>query len=310
MENKIPDELYDRLSELFDGKSFLTNEPMRFHTSFKIGGNADIMIMPKNSDEVVKSVKLAKEYNIPYFIMGNGSNLLVGDYGIEGMVIKLSDDIGGINIDEDKRLVYAESGAKLSSIAVKALKSSLTGFEFAHGIPGTLGGAVMMNAGAYGSEMKNVIEYVDALDENGNIIRLTNDECEFGYRTSIFSRNDYIALGAKIKLEKGNYDEIKAEMDRLKAMRCEKQPLDMPSAGSTFKRPVGNFAGGLIEKAGLKGFRYKNAMVSDKHAGFVVTCGESSAKEVMYVIDTVRNTVNDKFGIMLEPEVKMVGRFA
>ena len=307
MENKRYDDLYDKLSGIFDEDSIFKDVPMHIHTSFKVGGNAAIMVLLKNSDEILKSAELAKEYDAPYFVIGNGSNLLVGDYGIEGLVIKLSGRISNVEIDGDS--LYAEAGAKLASIALNAQVNSLTGFEFAHGIPGTLGGAVMMNAGAYGSEMKNVIEYVDALDEKGNTVRLFNEECEFGYRTSVFERNNYIILGAKIKLSAGDKDEIMAEMRRLMELRREKQPFDMPSAGSTFKRPVNNFAGGLIEQAGLKGYRYKNAMVSDKHAGFVVNCGGATASEVMHVINTVRDTVNEKFGVMLEPEVKMIGRF-
>lgn len=307
MENKRYDDLYNKLSGIFDEDSIFKDVPMHIHTSFKVGGNADIMVLPKNSDEILKSAELAKEYDAPYFVIGNGSNLLVGDYGIEGLVIKLSGRISNVEIDGDS--LYAEAGAKLASIALNAQVNSLTGFEFAHGIPGTLGGAVMMNAGAYGSEMKNVIEYVDALDEKGNTVRLCNGECEFGYRTSVFERNNYIILGAKIKLSAGDKDEIMAEMRRLMDLRREKQPFDMPSAGSTFKRPINNFAGGLIEQAGLKGYRYKNAMVSDKHAGFVVNCGGATASEVMHVINTVRDTVNEKFGVMLEPEVKMIGRF-
>ncbi len=307
MENKRYDDLYNKLSGIFDEDSIFKDVPMHIHTSFKVGGNADIMVLPKNSDEILKAAELAKEYDAPYFVIGNGSNLLVGDYGIEGLVIKLSGRISNVEIDGDS--LYAEAGARLASIALKAQVNSLTGFEFAHGIPGTLGGAVMMNAGAYGSEMKSVIEYVDALDEKGNIVRLCNEECEFGYRTSVFERNNYIILGAKIKLSAGDKDEIMAEMRRLMELRREKQPFDMPSAGSTFKRPANNFAGGLIEQAGLKGYRYKNAMVSDKHAGFVVNCGGATASEVMHVINTVRDTVNEKFGVMLEPEVKMIGRF-
>ena len=304
MDSRIPNELYERLSEIFYGDSILKDEPMSRHTSFKIGGKVDIMVLPKNSDEILKAVNLANSFEIPYYVIGNGSNILVKDDGIFGVVIKISGKISNIKADGDE--IYAEAGAKLSSIAALALENSLAGFEFAHGIPGTLGGAVIMNAGAYGSEIKDVLVYADVLNDKGKIIRFENSECGFGYRTSVFSQNKYIILGAKLKLKSGNADEIRAEMDRLKRLRQDKQPLDKPSAGSTFKRPKDNFAGTLIEQAGLKGFRYKNAMVSDKHAGFVVNCGGATADEVIKVIDTVLDTVNEKFGIILEPEVKII----
>ena len=304
MDSRIPNELYERLSEIFYGDSILKDEPMSRHTSFKIGGKVDIMVLPKNSDEILKAVNLANSFEIPYYVIGNGSNILVKDDGIFGVVIKISGKISNIKADGDE--IYAEAGAKLSSIAALALENSLAGFGFAHGIPGTLGGAVIMNAGAYGSEIKDVLVYADVLNDKGKIIRFENSECGFGYRTSVFSQNKYIILGAKLKLKSGNADEIRAEMDRLKRLRQDKQPLDKPSAGSTFKRPKDNFAGTLIEQAGLKGFRYKNAMVSDKHAGFVVNCGGATADEVIKVIDTVLDTVNEKFGIILEPEVKII----
>ena len=283
----------------------LFDEPMKNHTSFKIGGPADLMIIPNTEKDIVESVKLCRDNNIKYFIMGNGTNLLVKDSGIRGVVIKIGNGFDKIDIYSDK--IICQSGALLSVVGKRALKESLTGFEFASGIPGTIGGAVTMNAGAYGGEMKDIVIKVKALDKANNIVELNNEDMNFRYRGSKVVDEGLIVLAAEFQLKKGEYSVIEEKMKNLTYKRTLKQPLELPSGGSTFKRPTGYFAGKLIEDAGLRGLRYGDAQVSEKHCGFIVNKGDATFEDVFTLIKTVQKIVNDKFDIILEPEIKIIG---
>lgn len=297
--------IYKSLLDILDKEEIFLDEPMKKHISFKVGGPADFLVKPKNEEQIKKLITLLKSENIPYIVVGNGSNLLVKDGGIRGVVIKISDNFNNFELKD--KTVFAQSGALLSLMGRAVLNNNLTGFEFAAGIPGTLGGAIAMNAGAYGGEMKDIIKSVRLMDEEGNIFELKNEEMEFGYRKSILSKKDYIVLSAVFELQEGNYDEIKNYMRELTKSRVTKQPLNLPSAGSTFKRPEGHFAAKLIEDSGLKGLTLGKAQVSDKHAGFVVNLGNAKAKDILDLIDVVKSTVYSKFGVMLEEEVKILG---
>lgn len=283
----------------------IENEPMKNHTTFKIGGPCDEFCEAESLDDIRSAIEYAKNRNIPLFVMGNGSNLLVSDKGIRGLVLKISDKFSKCEFIGNT--VEAQSGILLSTLSKKAQKNCLTGLEFAGGIPGTLGGAIYMNAGAYGGEMKDVVKSVTYL-ENGEIKKLEKD-FGFGYRKSIFTDTDAIILEAEMELKSGNADEIKEKMEDLKNQRAEKQPLNLPSAGSTFKRPKGYFAGKLIEDAGLKGYSIGGAKVSEKHSGFVVNTGNATAQDVISLIMHIQKTVKEKFGVELETEVKLVGEF-
>ncbi len=295
------------LSLILSNKNILVNEMMSKHTTFRIGGPADFFVMPETTEEVCKIIKLCKEKSIPYCIIGNGSNLLVGDKGYRGIVIQLYRNISEIRTEGTR--IYADAGALLSKIAAVAHAEGLTGFEFAAGIPGTLGGAVMMNAGAYGGEMKQILERATVITEEGEVKTLSVDELELGYRTSVIAKKNYVVLEAVICLENGDKEDIRKYMDELKERRITKQPLEFPSAGSTFKRPEGNFAGKLIEDAGLRGFRIGGAQVSEKHCGFVINNKGATAKDVVELIKQVSDKVEQMSGIKLEPEVKMIGEF-
>lgn len=284
----------------------LFDEPMKKHTTFKIGGNADVFISPKNVDEIKKSVSLCKEFDIPYYIIGNGSNLLVGDKGFRGVIIQIFKNMN--NIEVSGNTIIAESGAFLTSVSKKALENSLTGLEFAAGIPGTIGGGVCMNAGAYGGEMKDVVKKVTLLKDS-EVVEFSNEDACFEYRNSKILKENMIVLSTELTLEKGNFDEIKEKMNGFNKSRVEKQPLEFPSAGSTFKRPVGYFAGKLIMDSGLRGYSVGGASVSEKHCGFVINKGGATAKDVITLIENVKNIVNDKFGVILEPEIRIIGEF-
>ena len=283
------------------------DEPMRSHTTFRIGGPADFYLRPHCVEELQKVLEICKKENLPYFILGNGSNLLVSDKGYRGVVIQVWKNMGEIEVEGD--CVRAQAGALLAKIAATAMKSSLGGLEFASGIPGTLGGAVVMNAGAYGGEMKDVLEEVTVLDEEGQILTLKKEELKLGYRTSIVKEKGYIVLEAVMKLNKADMTQIQDLMADYKERRTSKQPLEMPSAGSTFKRPEGYFAGKLIMDAGLRGFRVGGAQVSEKHCGFVINAGNATAEDVRNLIKEVQKTVKDKFNVELETEVKFLGEF-
>ena len=297
--------IYKQLLSILEEESVKTDEPMKKHISFKVGGPADFLVKPKTEEELAKVIKFAKEENIPYLVIGNGSNLLVKDGGIRGIVIELSDNFNDFEIEGN--IIKAQSGALLSILGRNALRNSLTGIEFAAGIPGTLGGALAMNAGAYGGEMKDVVKSVRLMDTDGNIVEFSNEQMEFEYRRSILSRTDYIVLSAVMELKEGNADEIKEVMADYSNRRTTKQPLNFPSAGSTFKRPEGHFAAKLIDDCGLRGLTLRGAQVSDKHCGFVINKDGADAKAILDLMFVVKSTVNAKFGIMLEEEVKILG---
>lgn len=293
------------MSEYIPRDLIKINEPMKDHTSFKAGGCADFFIVPENSTQLIELVQFLKESQVPYYIMGNGSNLLVRDKGFRGVIIQIYRNMSDVKIDGEE--VWAEAGILLSSLSNKIMNSHLTGFEFASGIPGTLGGAIYMNAGAYGGEMKQVLVSADVVDEEGKIITLTNEELKLGYRSSILQQKKYIVLSAKLKLQEGDIDEIKARINYLTEQRKAKQPLELPSAGSTFKRPEGYYAGKLIMDAGLRGYSIGDAQVSEKHCGFVVNKGNASAGDIIKLIHHIQNTVKEKFGVFMEPEVRIIG---
>lgn len=298
--------IFKTLAGITGEKNVMLNEPMKNHTSFRTGGEADIFVSPDSIKSLKDVIKLFRENDIPFYIFGNGSNMLVSDRGIEGAVIHIGSGFSSIEVKENK--ITSGAGAILSAVSNAALENSLTGFEFASGIPGSFGGAVFMNAGAYGSEIKNVIKSVLVLNENLELEELSKDRLELGYRSSIFQKNNYIILGGTIELETGNKDNIRSEMNELNAKRREKQPLNFASAGSTFKRPEGYFAGKLIEDSGLKGKKIGGAQVSEKHAGFIVNTGTATTDDIINLMDFCKKTVYEKFGVMIEPEVRITGR--
>ena len=300
-------EIREKFCELLGKDKVLFEEPMSSHTTFRIGGPAEVFLMPESYEQIRSALALCREEGLPYFVLGNGSNLLVSDSGYRGVIIQMDRNMGDIELKGTE--IRACAGALLSSVAAAARKASLTGFEFAGGIPGTLGGAVVMNAGAYGGEMKDVIVQVTALDRDGNTIVLSQDELEFGYRTSAVMKRGCIVLEACIRLEKGSREEILMKMEDFKQRRITKQPLEYPSAGSTFKRPEGYFAGKLIQDAGLRGFTVGGAQVSEKHSGFVINKGGATAEDVNRLMQEVSDRVYRAFGVRLEPEVRRIGEF-
>lgn len=296
-----------KLAEIVGEERVFQNEPMKLHTTFRIGGPADFLVIPETGLEVKKLIRTLKELDQPYFVMGNGSNLLVSDRGYRGTVIQLLKSMSKINVEGNR--VTAEAGALLSQTAQAARNKSLTGLEFAAGIPGTVGGACVMNAGAYGGEMKQVLVSVTALNEDNEIVDLGPGELELGYRTSVFMKRNMTVLSAVMELNPGDQAKITEIMNNLKEQRKSKQPLELPSAGSTFKRPEGYFAGKLIMDTGLRGFRVGGAQVSEKHCGFVVNTGDASADDVLSLIREVQRQVFDKYGVELKTEVKFLGEF-
>jgi len=298
--------IISELTSNINGLSVYTNESMKNHTSFKIGGVADVFVMPKTEQELIGAVELLKDKKIQYTVVGNGSNLLVSDKGIRGVVLCVGKNFSHVTCIDDT--IYASGGTLLSRIASCALENELTGFEFASGIPGSLGGAIVMNAGAYGGEMKDVVVKTKYIDTDGTVKQCIRTEHEFLYRKSRFG-NGEIIVSSSLKLQKGNPAEIKAYMNELALKRKEKQPIELPSAGSTFKRPEGYFAAKLIDDAGLRGYRIGDAMVSEKHCGFVVNMGNASCDDVLKLISHIKESVYTKFGVELEPEVKILGEF-
>ena len=296
--------LENRLKLIAGDSNVRCDEPMSSHCTFRAGGTAKYYVIPDEYKKVRDVLRLCVEENIPYYVIGNGSNLLVQDDGFDGVIIEIDSALAKIEINGNE--IVAKAGAKLSKIAVKALNESLTGFEFAHGIPGNLGGAVTMNAGAYGGEMKDVLKWVKVLDNNGEMKTLKAEELELGYRTSVIVKEKMIVLEACIELHEGNRDEIEMHMKELMANRKEKHPLEYPSAGSTFKRPEGYFAGKLIQDAGLKGYRVGGAMVSEKHSGFVINYDNATATDIINLMKNVRKKVYEEFQVTLEPEVKIL----
>ncbi|MFR5602475.1 MAG: UDP-N-acetylmuramate dehydrogenase [Lachnospiraceae bacterium] len=296
-----------RLTELLGTAAVKTQEMMKNHTTFRIGGPASYFVVPDSSSQLSAVVRLCRDEEVPYVILGNGSNLLVGDLGYEGVVIVLGEEFSRCRIEADR--ITAGGGVKLSVIARRALEAGLTGFEFAGGIPGTLGGALVMNAGAYGGEMKDVLESARVMTREGEVLTLTAEQLELGYRTSCIPSNGYILLEGTIRLQPGDPSAIEASMKDLAGRRRDKQPLEFPSAGSTFKRPAGHFAGKLIEEAGLRGYQVGGAQVSEKHCGFVINTGDATAADVLTLCRDVRDRVEQLSGVVLEMEIKKLGRF-
>lgn len=283
------------------------DEPMKNHTSFKIGGKADLFIKVETIDELIMAVKYAKEKNIPITIIGNGSNLLVSDKGIRGLVIKI--DIQDLKIEklENHIEITVGAGYKIMALGIKLKKEEISGLEELAGIPGTIGGAIYMNAGAYGKEIKDIIISTKCMDLEGNIYELSKEEQEFSYRSSIFNKNNYIILETKLKLEYGNHQKIQEKMNGYLAQRKEKQPLEYPSAGSSFKRKEGIMTAKLIDECGLKGYQIGGAKVSEKHSGFIVNYNNATAKDVVNLIKYIKEKVYEKYGIRIEEEIKIIG---
>jgi UDP-N-acetylmuramate dehydrogenase len=282
------------------------DEPMRKHTNFKIGGNADVFVIAKSIEEIKCVIKFSKENNIPLTILGNGSNVLVSDKGIRGIVLQIG--LKEIKVEKyENALIEVDAGAMLGALAQILLKQSISGFEFAAGIPGSIGGAIRMNAGAYGGEMKDIVKNVTVLNEKGEINILTNEECEFSYRHSRFTNSKEIIIKATLELPFGNENEIKAKMDEYAQSRKEKQPLNLPSAGSTFKRGADFITAKLIDECGLKGYTSGNAQVSTLHAGFVVNLGNATAQDVLSVVNHVKQVVLEKTGKQIELEIELLG---
>ncbi|WP_326907571.1 UDP-N-acetylmuramate dehydrogenase [Sedimentibacter sp. MB31-C6] len=300
----MTNELYDELASKIKGK-VTRDELLKNHSYFKIGGPAEIFAEPENTEELKIVLNLIKKYNLNYLIIGNGTNLLISDDGYKGAIVKIGECFNYIRKNNNKVTVGA--GTLLSVLAKFLAKESLAGFEFASGIPGYVGGAVYMNAGAYGGEMKDVISKVKCMDSNGNIYEYSNEDMDFSYRHSKLVDSDLIVLEAELTLELGNKENIMLKIKDFNERRTSKQPLNLPSAGSTFKRPINGYASKLIEDAGLKGMVYRGAMVSDKHSGFIVNYDNASCEDVLELMRIVISTVYDKFGIKLEPEIKIIG---
>ena len=300
------DQFLTELENIMAGSGIFMEEPMKKHTTFRVGGPADVLVQPDET-ALAAILALCRQYHVPYSFIGNGSNLLVGDKGIRGVVIEMTDPMGNIEVDGTK--ITAQAGAMLSKIANTAASNGLGGMEFAAGIPGSVGGAVVMNAGAYGGEMKDIIEKVYVLDENGAQLELDRDALDLGYRHSCIPEKKYIVTKVVLELVPRDEAEIRSEMKELNEKRAEKQPLQYPSAGSTFKRPEGYFAGKLIMDAGLRGYQVGGAQVSEKHCGFVINKGDATAADICQLMQDVSDKVQAQFGVVLEPEVKMIGEF-
>ena len=294
----------DLFQSIYSENEIELNAKMSEHIYFKVGGPVDILLTPSSVKQIRSTLQICKENNIPFYIIGNGSNLLVKDGGIRGVVIKLC-NLKEITTNGNE--IKAEAGALLKDVSAKAVENSLTGFEFACGIPGSVGGAVFMNAGAYDGEIKNVIKEAEVIDKDGNIMTLSKDDLELGYRTSSVMKKGYIVLSAVFSLRSGEESKVKERVNELTMKREEKQPLEYPSAGSTFKRPEGYFAGKLIQDAGLKGFSIGGAAVSEKHSGFVINKGGATAKDILDLIAHIQNEVKKQFGVDLHPEVRILG---
>lgn len=300
------DQFLTELENIMAGSGIFMEEPMKKHTTFRVGGPADVLVQPDET-ALAAILALCRQYHVPYSFIGNGSNLLVGDKGIRGVVIEMTEPMGNIEVQGTR--ITAQAGAMLSKIANTAASNGLGGMEFAAGIPGSVGGAVVMNAGAYGGEMKDIIERVYVLDENGAQLELDRDALDLGYRHSCIPDKKYIVTKVVLELVPRNEAEIRSEMKELNEKRAEKQPLQYPSAGSTFKRPEGYFAGKLIMDAGLRGYQVGGAQVSEKHCGFVINKGDATAADICQLMRDVSDKVQAQFGVVLEPEVKMIGEF-
>lgn len=297
---------YIGLEKILDQSRIRYNEPMKKHTTVKVGGPCDCLVFPENIDEIKNIISYAKENGIKYYVVGNGSNLLVCDEGIHALIIKITNKFAKVTVENEQIIAYA--GASVPFVSLLAKKNSLSGFEFACGIPGTIGGCVRMNAGAYGSEISNIFVEATYLDDKGNICKITKKEMEFLYRHSFFSdKPDYIILSVKFKLQKGKIDEIAAKMEENSLARKTKQPLEYPNFGSVFKRPDGYFVGKLVDDAGLRGYSIGGAQVSEKHTGFIVNKGDATCQDIVDLIRYIQKIVYDKFGVSLKTEVVFLG---
>lgn len=303
----MTDRISRRFCEIVGENKVLEQEPMARHTTFRIGGPADYFVELGSIEQIRAAIQVCREENLPWFVLGRGSNLLVSDKGYRGVILSIYKDFQKTEIQGET--VTVQAGVLLTTLSGKVLDASLTGLEFASGIPGTIGGAVVMNAGAYGGEMKDIVRKVTVLDQDGEVRTLTCGEMQFGYRTSLAKKKGYIVLGAELTLKQGEKEKIREEMQTLKAKRIEKQPLEFPSAGSTFKRPEGYFAGKLIMDAGLRGAAVGGAQVSEKHCGFVVNTGNATAADVRELMRQVQGKIQEQFGVHLEPEVRFLGEF-
>ena len=299
--------IYDYIEKIVPQENILFDEPMSRHTTFRVGGAAKCLIKVNNKEQMKKLIPYLHMTGQNFFILGNGSNLLVGDKGYSGILVKLGEGMESVTVEGERMKISA--GTLLSKAASAARENELTGMEFASGIPGTVGGAIVMNAGAYGGEMKQIVESVEVMNMEGEILVLDNDTMEFGYRKSVIKSRPFIVLETVLCLQKGKQEEISSKMEELSRLRREKQPLEYASAGSTFKRPEGYFAGKLIMDAGLRGFSIGGAKVSEKHCGFIVNSGNATAADIREVIDEVQKCVNAKFGVTLEREVIYLGDF-
>ncbi len=292
------------IGQIISKEKIYINEPMSKYTSFKIGGPAEYLIKVQTIKELKNILKFAKEKNIKLTVIGNGSNLLVSDEGIKGIVAKI--EINTLEIDTENARVNVGSGVKLGLLAQKCLKRGIAGFEFASGIPGTIGGAIRMNAGAHGKEMKDVVQSIEYIDRDGEIHKITNEQAKFEYRNSIFSYNDYIITNVEIQLEKGNMDKIKNKMEEYAEYRKEKQPIEYPSAGSTFKRGTDFITAKLIDECGLKGYQIGGAQISEKHAGFIINKDNATSEDVKKLIEYTKKEVYNKFGKIIEEEIQII----
>lgn len=296
--------IYEKLIDNIGKDKVLKNVPLREHVSFRVGGPCDCMVFPSTAEETAAAAEICRAEKVPYYILGNGTNVIAPDEGYRGTVIKIGRNYSGIRCEDNR--ITAQAGALLSAVSNTALDNSLEGLEFAGGIPGSVGGGIIMNAGAYGGELKDVVNRVTVLDNNGKIRTVNCEECEFAYRSSVFQKSGDIVLEAEFMLNPGNPEDIQGRMKDFSRRRAEKQPLSFPSAGSTFKRPDGYFAGKLIEDSGLKGICVGGAQVSELHAGFVINRGGATASDILELIELVRNTVYDRFKVMLQPEVRIM----
>lgn len=299
--------MYEYIKNVIPEECIFFHQPMKEYTTFRVGGEAECLVMIRQEEELARLIPYLNQIEHEYFILGNGSNLLVGDKGYRGIVIKFAQQMEQIAVEGTR--ITAKAGALLSKVAVAAKENGLTGLEFAAGIPGSIGGGVVMNAGAYDGEMKQVVETVRVMDSDGQITILDNDTMEFGYRTSIIKNRPFIVLEVVLRLAEGNREQIGARMEELAQLRRSKQPLEYPSAGSTFKRPEGYYAGKLIMDAGLRGYCIGGAQVSDKHCGFIVNTGRATAADIREVIEEVQERVKERFNVFLEPEVVYLGDF-
>ncbi len=299
--------IYDYIQQIVPQEDILQNEPLNKHTTFRVGGEADLFIKLSNKEQLIRLIPFLKKVEIDFFILGNGSNVLVSDNGYRGAILHIGDRMSEITVNGN--MVTAQSGALMSKVAKCALEHSLTGLEFASGIPGTIGGGVMMNAGAYEGEIGQITHSVLIMNEAGELMELDHDFMEFGYRTSVVKNRPYVVLEVTLELSSGDRETIKTKMEQLAIQRREKQPLEYPSAGSTFKRPRGHYAGKLIMDAGLRGFSIGGACVSEKHCGFVVNKGGATAADILEVIKEVQDRVYDRFDVTLEREVICLGDF-